>query len=55
LSNEPNYAKPLFFEVSPLNPQLLILIDLSQTLTTFSLGQSPVELEMSLGPISTQF
>jgi len=28
---------------------------LSQTLTTFPLGQSPIEPEMSLGPTSTQF
>ena len=50
----PNYVKPLFFEVSPLNPLPGHRFDKSQIITTSFLDQSPIEFEMSLGPASTQ-
>ena len=42
-TNGSNYVKPLFFEVSPLNPLPGHLFDKSQILTTLSLGQSFIE------------
>ena len=44
----------LFFEILPLNPLPNHRFDKNQTLTTFSLGQSPIESEMSLRLTSTQ-